>query len=151
MNWPSWYKALEYSCQLLACALLAFVCWRLTRESADIPLNTTINIFSPLLLMALLFFLLSMFFRYLDSAHSSNSTSPFILNLQSMFAALDITGIHLAVLLFAISLASIGAIEHSSDTINLTKYIFGVFVGMQVEKKRTDKIDKATKAAAESS
>jgi carbon starvation protein CstA len=126
-----WYKLFEYMCQFLA--VITF-CYR--GFSVLLKQNPTMADYIPLLPIPAMFMLFSMFFHFLSSRVATSGPSPFISSVLALVAAMDITGVHLIVLIVLVGILASSAITGNKDLKEITKYFIGLFAGMQWEKGR---------------
>jgi hypothetical protein len=124
-----WYRLLEGICELAFLAALIYGTWQIHGQPITVPM------FLGVLPIPVLFFLTSLFFRSLSSGVRPGQT-PLIASMLTMFRLVDITGLHLVVLIILVAFALVAAVTHADSLAQLVKYLIGFFAGLQVEKKR---------------
>lgn len=126
-----WYKLFEHFCQFLALITLCYRCFAVLPKQ-----NPTGAEYIAILPIPVMFLLLSLFFQHLSSRVTKVDPGPFISSILSVIAAADVTGMHLVVLIVLIVIIASSAITGNKDLKEITKYIVGLFAGMQWEKGR---------------
>lgn len=125
-----WYRVIEVTCQLGGVG--AFVYRAITVLPKQSP---AVAEYVTLLPIPCLFLLLSLFFRRLSRV-ANEDPSPFISKILALIAALDITGIHLFIFIVALAILLSAMVTDSKELKDVTKYVVGLFSGMQFERRR---------------